>query len=83
MLIGSILEWSIWCMGVTALALVVLNFVHLIRIHFLRAPTSYKTYGAADAYWAVVTGASDGIGKQYAIHLVCLCVCHSFRVALR
>jgi len=31
--------------------------------------TSLRSYGAGSGYWAIVTGASDGIGKAYAVEL--------------
>lgn len=33
------------------------------------APTNFSKYGAKSNKWAVVTGASDGIGKEYALQL--------------
>ncbi|KAI9220668.1 hypothetical protein BC828DRAFT_405609 [Blastocladiella britannica] len=35
----------------------------------LRKGTSLKKYGAGTGAWAVVTGASDGIGKEFALQL--------------
>lgn len=35
----------------------------------LRPAASLKKYGAGDGAWAVVTGASDGIGRVYALEL--------------
>jgi len=31
--------------------------------------TNFKIYGSKDNAWAVVTGASDGIGKEFSIQL--------------
>jgi hypothetical protein len=71
MLLLDLLSWTVTLFGVVSLAFAVLALGQFLRTHFLRAPTSFSVYGAGDAtWWALVTGASDGIGKQYAIQLV-------------
>mmetsp|Transcript_12781 Transcript_12781/g.20884 ORF Transcript_12781/g.20884 Transcript_12781/m.20884 type:complete len:346 (+) Transcript_12781:101-1138(+) len=40
-----------------------------IWFYFLRPSTSLRKYGARKEAWAVVTGASDGIGKEFAKQL--------------
>lgn len=54
-------------------ALVVLKFLWcvfgFVRTHFLKAGLNLKKFGAGSGAWAVVTGASDGIGKSYAKEL--------------
>lgn len=45
------------------------NFITLAFELFLSPPTNFKKYGAKSGLWAVVTGASDGIGKEYAFQL--------------
>lgn len=65
------LNWAIWLAGVFSLVAFGASVVQFVRVHFLRAPTSFAVYGAGgEQHWALVTGASDGIGKQYAIQLV-------------
>lgn len=55
-------------------ALVIAKFLILdlgreLYKRFLRPAASLKRFGANDGAWAVVTGASDGIGRVYAIEL--------------
>jgi len=45
------------------------HVVKFLYVHFLRAKSDLKKYGATKGYWAAVTGASDGIGKEYALQL--------------
>lgn len=45
------------------------SLVSLIYDIFLAPPTNFAKYGAKKGLWAVVTGASDGIGKEYALQL--------------
>lgn len=51
----------------------ILNFVQklasLVFDLFISPPTNFNKYGAKKGTWAVVTGASDGIGKEYALQL--------------
>lgn len=46
-----------------------LSFASLIFDLFILPKTNYSKYGAKSGNWAVVTGASDGIGKEYALQL--------------
>lgn len=46
-----------------------LQFFSVVYDLFLSAPTNFNKYGAKKGLWAVVTGASDGIGKEYAFQL--------------
>jgi len=39
---------------------------HFLWFYFLRPRTDLKRYGATKDAWAVVTGASDGIGREFA-----------------
>ncbi len=66
----DLLSWSVWIAGVIGVTVAAANVAQFVRVHFLRAPTSFAKYGAGDQHFALVTGASDGIGKQYAIQLV-------------
>ena len=55
-------------LGVFKLTVFSLKFASLIR-YILAPATDFSKYGAASGKWAVVTGASDGIGKEYAFQL--------------
>lgn len=46
-----------------------LSLVALVSDLFLLPSTNFAKYGAKKGKWAVVTGASDGIGKEYAFQL--------------
>lgn len=63
LLIGCLL------VGVVKVTTLSLSFASLIFDLFLLPKTSYSKYGAKSGKWAVVTGASDGIGKEYALQL--------------
>jgi len=54
-------------LGFLAIAVLraVVGIVSFIFIYFLRPAKNLKFYGS----WAVVTGATDGIGKAYAVEL--------------
>lgn len=56
-------------LGVFKLTVFSLKFASLIYDIFLAPATDFSKYGAASGKWAVVTGASDGIGKEYAFQL--------------
>ncbi|KAI9094705.1 hypothetical protein DFS34DRAFT_628755 [Phlyctochytrium arcticum] len=45
------------------------SFLSLLYTLTLRPATRLSTYGAKKGAWAVITGASDGIGKEFAIQL--------------
>lgn len=51
--------------GLTTLTRLLATFVQWIYVYFLRRPKNLRSYGT----WAVVTGATDGIGKAFAIEL--------------
>ncbi|KAF9585785.1 hypothetical protein BGW38_000761 [Lunasporangiospora selenospora] len=58
--------------GAIGLATVALKTLSLLRVLvdvFLRSGINLKKYGAGRGGWAVVTGASDGIGKEFAFQL--------------
>ncbi|KAL6080668.1 Inactive hydroxysteroid dehydrogenase-like protein 1 [Balamuthia mandrillaris] len=70
-------ELDLWCTG-TWLALIggfvvarllVWDLGAFFYKRWLRPAANLKTYGAGQGSWAVVTGASDGIGKGYATTL--------------
>lgn len=47
----------------------ILSVTSLLVDLFVLPATNLKTYGAKKGKWAVITGASDGIGKEYAFQL--------------
>jgi len=55
--------------GVLKLTTSVLSFISIILDTLILPPVNFKKYGAKSDKWAVVTGASDGIGKEYSIQL--------------
>lgn len=55
--------------GAVKLTTFVLSFVALVFDLFVLPATNFNKYGAKKGLWAVVTGALDGIGKEYAIQL--------------
>lgn len=57
--------WAIAAVGLAWLAVKGSQFLAFIYRTFLRPQASMKQFGQ----WAVVTGASDGIGKAYALQL--------------
>jgi 17beta-estradiol 17-dehydrogenase / very-long-chain 3-oxoacyl-CoA reductase len=70
----SLKATPLWLLPFVAVgALVVLKFVlsllALFYRHLLRPSKSMRAYGAGKGAWAVVTGATDGIGKEYAKQL--------------
>ncbi|GME66743.1 unnamed protein product [[Candida] boidinii] len=55
--------------GVAKITFTTLSYVSLLFDLFILPPVNFKKYGAKKGNWAVVTGASDGIGKEYAFQL--------------
>lgn len=55
--------------GTYKLTTFTLSFASLIVDLFLLPATNYTKYGSKKNTWAVVTGASDGLGKEYAYQL--------------
>lgn len=55
--------------GVCKLTVLALSTLALVLDVFVLPPVNFAKYGARKGKWAVVTGASDGIGKEYAIQL--------------
>ncbi|CUM63279.1 uncharacterized protein PRCAT00000850001 [Priceomyces carsonii] len=51
--------------GVFKLTTFLLSLFSLIADVFILPPVNFKKYGAKKNTWAIVTGASDGIGKEY------------------
>lgn len=67
--VGQGLLYSALLVGVYKLTLFTLDFGALIANLFILPPVNFKKYGAKQGKWAVITGASDGIGKEYALQL--------------
>lgn len=55
--------------GVYKITTFALSFGSLLADLFILPAVNFKKYGAKQGKWAVVTGASDGIGKEYAFQL--------------
>lgn len=55
--------------GVFKLTTGTLSLLSVFVDLFILPPVDFKKYGARQGKWAVVTGASDGIGKEYAFQL--------------
>ena len=58
--------WIIFSYGVLKSTTFFLRSASLLFDLFVLPPVSYKKYGAKKGVYCVVTGASDGIGKEYA-----------------
>lgn len=56
-------------LGVYKLTTFALSLVSLILDLWVLPPVNFAKYGAKKGKWAVITGASDGIGKEYATQL--------------
>lgn len=56
-------------LGVLKLTTLTLSYASLLADLFILPPVNFKKYGAKTGKWAVVTGASDGIGKEYSLQL--------------
>lgn len=55
--------------GVLKLTTSTLSFVSVILDLFVLPAVNFNKYGAKSNKWAVITGASDGIGKEYSLQL--------------
>jgi 17beta-estradiol 17-dehydrogenase / very-long-chain 3-oxoacyl-CoA reductase len=65
-LLGSVL----WYVGLVAvLKFIVWDLLRALYKRLLRSPTDLNRFGRREGFWAVVTGASDGIGKAFAVEL--------------
>ncbi|KAG5358396.1 Very-long-chain 3-oxoacyl-CoA reductase [Yarrowia sp. B02] len=65
----SIIAVLLLAIGLFHVALKVVSYVAVLLDVFVLPPTNYMPYGSQRGAWAVVTGASDGIGKEYARQL--------------
>lgn len=55
--------------GTITVLILCFRVLKALYIHLLRPSTDLRKYGAGSGAWAVVTGASDGIGKGFATTL--------------
>lgn len=55
--------------GLFKVTLVYLSYLQMLLELFILPATDFKKYGAKTGSWAVVTGASDGLGKEFATQL--------------
>lgn len=55
--------------GVVKVTTTVLSFTSLLLQAYVLPGVNFAKYGANRGNWAVITGASDGIGKEYAFQL--------------
>ncbi|KAK9452419.1 uncharacterized protein V1518DRAFT_411182 [Limtongia smithiae] len=62
---------SLLCLAVGAFktAAFALSLVRFFVETFVQSGISLRKYGSAKGSWAIVTGASDGIGKEYSLQL--------------
>ncbi|CCD24192.1 ketoreductase NDAI_0C05330 [Naumovozyma dairenensis CBS 421] len=65
----NILLWIIFGFGVLKLTTLTLRSLALLADLFILPAVNYSKYGAKRDNYCVVTGASDGIGKEYAIQM--------------
>lgn len=67
-LISGVLYTAL-ALGFLKLTTLTLSYGSMLFDLFILPPVDFKKYGAKSGKWAVITGASDGIGKEYAIQL--------------
>jgi len=53
----------VWCIGFISLAIILANIVWIVYLRKVRPPTNWSSF---QGEWAIITGASEGIGKAYA-----------------
>ncbi|GMM33649.1 ketoreductase [Saccharomycopsis crataegensis] len=58
-----------FALGLAKLTTVSLSFASLLLDLFVVAKTDFAPYGSKNHTWAIVTGASDGLGKEFAYQL--------------
>ncbi|KAI6784814.1 Very-long-chain 3-oxoacyl-CoA reductase-like protein [Emericellopsis cladophorae] len=61
-------QWGLAGVGVLAIGVKLLSYLQLLANVFILSGTSLGKYGKPGT-WAVITGASDGLGKEYAYQL--------------
>ncbi|KAF4965449.1 hypothetical protein FSARC_6751 [Fusarium sarcochroum] len=62
------LQWGLAGVGALFLGSKILSYLQLVLSAFVLGGTNLRKYGKPGT-WAVVTGASDGLGKEYALQL--------------
>ncbi|KAF4974792.1 hypothetical protein FZEAL_8346 [Fusarium zealandicum] len=62
------LQWGLAGIGALVLGSKLLSYLQLVLSAFVLGGTNLRKYGKPGT-WAVVTGASDGLGKEYALQL--------------
>ncbi|KAF4994912.1 hypothetical protein FDECE_12962 [Fusarium decemcellulare] len=62
------LQWGLAGVGAFVLGSRLLSYLQLVLSAFVLGGTNLRKYGKPGT-WAVVTGASDGLGKEYALQL--------------
>lgn len=67
--VGKAVIYTALLTGVYKVTTFTLSFLSLVADLFVLPATNFAKYGAKKGNWAVVTGASDGIGKEYALQL--------------
>lgn len=55
--------------GILKFTTTFLSFASVVLDTFILPAVNFKKYGAKSGNWAIVTGASDGIGKEYSLQL--------------
>ncbi|KAA1478108.1 NAD(P)-binding protein [Dentipellis sp. KUC8613] len=65
----SPLSLALLGLGTFTAASILVSLVSLLYRVFLSRGTNLKKFGAKKGAWAVVTGASDGIGREFALQL--------------
>ncbi|SCU95169.1 LANO_0E09538g1_1 [Lachancea nothofagi CBS 11611] len=63
------LLWTVFALGVLKATTFVLSFSSLVLDLFVLPGVNFRKYGAKKGQYCVITGASDGIGKEYASQL--------------
>ncbi|KAM5345254.1 hypothetical protein ACJ41O_011116 [Fusarium nematophilum] len=62
------LQWGLAGIGALVLGSKLLSYLQLVLSAFVLGGTNLRKYGKPGT-WAVITGASDGLGKEYALQL--------------
>lgn len=65
----NVLLYTALSVGVLKITTSFLSFAAVVLDTLVLPPVNFRKYGAKSNKWAVVTGASDGIGKEYSLQL--------------
>ncbi|QEU61822.1 Ifa38 [Kluyveromyces lactis] len=65
----NVAAWIVFGLGISKVVFLTLNFSKMVLDLFVLPSPDFKKYGKGKGAYAVVTGASDGIGKEYAKQL--------------